>query len=221
MDAAAPIELGQLLGASDPSSQEAAWEDLIARHTRLLLALSRSFSGGHDEVMERYAYILEKLREDDFRRLRTFDANSRVRFSTWLTVTARHLCLDQLRTRYGRMRQTTSSNAQDSLRGIRRALADQLGADIDIELIPDETSPSVVAQAVVHERDSALRAALTQLHPRERLLLVLRFQDDLSAANIGRIVGAPTPFHVYRQLNGVLAKLRQLLSSRGIEGVDG
>jgi RNA polymerase sigma factor (sigma-70 family) len=107
------------------------------------------------------------------------------------------------------------------LRSIRRALADQLGAEIDIELIPDENSLSVAAQAVVNERDQALRAALKQLHPRERLLLVLRFQDDLSAANIGRIVGAPTPFHVYRQLNGVLEKLRRLLSSRGIEGVDG
>jgi len=53
MDAAAPIELSQLLGASDPSSREAAWEDLIGRHTRLLLALSRSFGGGHDEVMVR------------------------------------------------------------------------------------------------------------------------------------------------------------------------
>lgn len=221
MDAAAPIELGQLLGASDPSSQEAAWEDLIARHTRLLLALSRQFSGGHDDVMERYAYILEKLREDDFRRLRTFDANSGVRFSTWLTVTGRRLCLDQLRTRYGRVRSGSSSNPPDSLRSIRRALADQLGAEIDIELIPDENSLSVAAQAVVNERDQALRAALKQLHPRERLLLVLRFQDDLSAANIGRVVGAPTPFHVYRQLKGVLEKLRRLLSSRGIEGVDG
>jgi RNA polymerase sigma factor (sigma-70 family) len=221
MDAAAPIELSLLLGASDPSSQEAAWEDLIARHTRLLLALSRSFSAGHDEVMERYAYILEKLREDNFRRLRTFDANSGVRFSTWLTVAARRLCLDQLRTRYGRVRPGSTPDTPDSLRSIRRALADQLGADIDIELIPDEDSPSVVAQTVVNERDKALRAALTQLHSRERLLLVLRFQDDLSAAHIARIVGVPTPFHVYRQLNGVLEKLRRMLSSKGIEGVDG
>ncbi|MFN2638078.1 MAG: sigma-70 family RNA polymerase sigma factor [Gemmatimonadaceae bacterium] len=221
MDAVAPIELSQLLSALDSTSQEAAWEDLIGRHTRLLLALSRTFSGGHDEVMERYAYILEKLREDNFRRLRTFDANSGVRFSTWLTVAARRLCLDQLRARYGRLRPGTHSAAPDSLRNIRRALADELGPDIDIEILPDEDSPSAIAQTVLNERDRALGGALTQLDSRERLLVALRFEDDLSAASIARIVGAPTPFHIYRQLNGVLEKLRRLLRSRGIEGVDG
>jgi DNA-directed RNA polymerase specialized sigma subunit len=109
----------------------------------------------------------------------------------------------------------------DSLRNIRRALADQLGPDIDIDLLPDEDTLSVIAQTVIKERDKALCAALAQLQSRERLLVALRFQDDLSAARIARIVGAPTPFHIYRQLNSVLGKLRGLLSSKGIEGVDG
>lgn len=220
MDAAAPLKLGELLTATDSSSREAAWEDLIERHTRLLLAIARSFEGGHDETMERYTYILEKLREDGFRRIRSFDENSGARFSTWLTVTARRLCLDHLRGRYGRLRSRTDPDA-DSLRSIRRALADCLRPDIDIDLIPDEASLSVVTAAFISERDKALSAALLKLQPRERLLIALRFQDDLSALRIARILHAPTPFHIYRQLKTVLDKLRSYLIARGIDGVDG
>jgi len=221
MGAATPFELSQLLRAADSSSQQAAWEDLIARHTRLLLAVSRSFNGGHDEAMERYTYILDKLREDDFRRLRTFDETSGARFSTWLTVTARHLCLDHLRALYGRQRESAQPNRTYPLRSIRRALADSIGPEVDVERIIDEQSPSLIVQTVVGERDEALRIALTRLESREKLLLALRYYDDLSAARIARIVGLPTPFHVYRQLNTILEKLRLSLESRGIEGVDG
>ena len=221
MGAATPFELSQLLRAADSSSQQAAWEDLIACHTRLLLAVSRSFNGGHDEAMERYAYILDKLREDDFRRLRTFDETSGARFSTWLTVAARRLCLDHLRALYGRQRDSAQPNRTYPLRRIRRALADSIGPEVDVERIIDEQSPSLIVQTVVGERDEALRTALVRLKSRERLLLALRYEDDLSAARIARIVGLPTPFHVYRQLNTILEKLRRSLESRGIEGVDG
>ena len=69
------------------------------------------------------------------------------------------------------------------------------------------------------ESTKALRAALSDLTPREQLLVTLRFQDDLSAARIASLLGVSTPFHVYRQLNGVLAKLRAALVSRGIDGL--
>ena len=221
MGAAAPLALSQLLHAADSSSQLAAWEDLIARHTRLLLAVSRSFNGGHDEVMERYTYMLDKLCEENFRRLRKFDDSSGARFSTWLTVTARHLCLDHLRSVYGRQRECAKPALHYPLYRIRRALADSIGPDIDVEQIVDEQSPSLVSQAVVGERDGLLRAVLIRLTPRERLLLTLRYEDDLSASRIASVIGLPTPFHVYRQLNNVLQKLRVMLEARGVEGVDG
>jgi RNA polymerase sigma factor (sigma-70 family) len=221
MGTAAPLALSQLLHAPDSSSQEAAWEDLIARHTRLLLAVSRSFNGGHDEVMERYTYILDKLRDENFRRLRKFDDSSGARFSTWLTVTARHLCLDHLRSVYGRQRECAQPSLHYPLHHVRRALADSIGPDIDVEQIIDERLPSLVSHAVVLERDQLLRAALVRLTSRERLLLALRYEDDLSASRIASVIGLPTPFHVYRQLHNVLQKLRVMLEASGVEGVDG
>ena len=216
-----PLELGLLLHAPDPAAREAAWEGLIAAHTRLLLGVARSFGGGRDAAMERYSYILEKVREGDFRRLRAFQADGRARFSTWLTVAARRLCLDHHRTRYGRNRPERETEAGAPLRAIRRRLADSVAADLDTDLLPDAEAMPADRGAIHAERDAGLRAAVGALSARDRLLLTLRFVDDLSAARISAMLGFPTPFHVYRRLTIVLGQLRAALQARGIEGADG
>jgi RNA polymerase sigma factor (sigma-70 family) len=221
MAVAAPLVLGELLRASDSVEREAAWEELISRHTRLLLAVARSFRGGHDEAMERYAYILGKLRESDFHRLRTFDAAAGASFSTWLAASARRLCLDHHRSLYGRQRPALATDRSESLRILRRSLIDSVGAEIDADLLPDSAVIAADAQAVLMERNALLVSELSKLAPRERLLLALRFQDALSASRVARIVGLPTPFHVYRQLSGILTRLRTALKARGLDGVDG
>jgi RNA polymerase sigma factor (sigma-70 family) len=220
MSVAAPIALDQLLAAADSIVREAAWDELIAKHTRLLLAVARSFGGGRDEAMERYAYILEKLYESDFRRLRTFNPESGASFSTWLTVTTRRLCLDHYRNRYGRHRPTVNDEV-DPLRALRRHIMDSVSSDVDADTISDSAIIPGDTKAVIDERDAALRAELVRLAPRDRLLLALRFEDDLSASRISGILGLPTPFNVYRRLNIVLGKLRAALEARGIDSVNG
>jgi RNA polymerase sigma factor (sigma-70 family) len=221
MDGAAPLELGQLLRASDSEHREAAWGELIGQHTRLLLAVARSFGGGPDEAMDRYAFILEKLHESDFRRLRTFDKEAGATFATWLTVASRRLCLDYHRARYGRQRPAHTPNGPDSLRSLRRVLIDSLGPAIDVDQLPDAARASAEDSTVLRERDSILRAEVARLSPRNKLLLALRYQDGLSASRIAAVVGIATPFHVYRQLNAVLAQLRAALESKGVDGIDG
>jgi RNA polymerase sigma factor (sigma-70 family) len=220
MDGTAPLELSQLLHASDAERRTAAWEELVARHSRLLLHVARSFGGGHDEAMERYTYILDKLYEGDYHRLRAFQADGRARFSTWLTVAARRLCLDHHRSRYGRNRSAQGSDAS-TLRNLRRNLIDSLDLGIDTDDVSDSGAPSAESGTISKERDRALVAELEALPPRDRLLLALRFENDLSAARIADVAGYPTPFHVYRRLNSVLSRLRSALVSHGIDGVDG
>jgi DNA-directed RNA polymerase specialized sigma24 family protein len=48
-------------------------------------------------------------------------------------------------------------------------------------------------------------------------MLTLRFEDGLTALEIARTVGLPTPFHVFRHLNRSFAALRRALSAEGIE----
>lgn len=220
MSVAAPIALDQLLASADSEARQAAWAELIARHTRLLLAVARSFGGGHDDAMERYSYILEKLRESDFRRLRTFDPEAGAAFSTWLTVTTRRLCVDHERSRYGRQRSTLRHEA-DPLHGLRRRLVDSVSSEVDADSLSDAGAVPGDTKAVLDERDGALRQELARLPARDRLLIALRFEDDLSAARISQILGLPTPFNVYRRLNSVLAQLRSALEARGIDGVNG
>ena len=193
----AAFELNELLRSSEVGVREAAWERLIAAHTRLLLAVARSFGGGHDEAMDRYSFILEKCRESDFRRLRAFDINGGASFSTWLTIAARRLCLDHDRFRYGRHRATLESGEPNAQRPLRRTLANAIGVEIDTDLLPDTTALSADARAIRDERDATLQSALATLTARDRLLLALRFDDDLSASKIAGLLGVPTPFHVY------------------------
>jgi RNA polymerase sigma factor (sigma-70 family) len=221
LTSAAPLELGQLLQASTHTVREAAWEQLIAQHTRLILAVARSFGGGADEAMDRYAFILEKLRESDFRRLRTFRTDAGARFSTWLTVAARRLCLDHHRALYGRVRGATCSNESAVLHEIRRTLLDSTSDERALDTIADSTIVSAETIAVVGERDAILREELGKLLPRDRLLLTLRFEDELPASQIAAIVGLPNQFTVYRQLNATLSRLRSALELRGVDAVTG
>ncbi len=216
-----PFELEQVLRAGSPADRETAWADLVARHTRLFLAVARSFGGSRDEAMERYSYIIEKLYENDYRRLRAFQLDGGALFSTWLTVTARRLCLDHYRARYGRARPARDRQQADALRSLRRRLQDATAVAIEPDLLPDESSLSAESEAIRRERDERLQLVLEALPAGDRLLLRLRFEDDLSASRIASALGLPTPFHVYRRLNAVLTRLRAALQSGGIDGSAG
>src|SRR6185503_13736524 len=104
MPDALPAALGSLLDAKDDAAREARWTDFIGTYSRLILHVTRSGGGLHDAAMDRYAFVLEQLRHDDFRRLRAYVADGRSEFSTWLVVVAQRLCRDHQRHRYGRFR---------------------------------------------------------------------------------------------------------------------
>lgn len=212
---APPQELARLLAAPDPPTREAAWDAFVASHSRLLLHTARSLNHDHDAAMDGYAYVLEALRSDDYRRLRAYTADGRSKFSTWLVVVARRLCLDFYRSRYGRARDVGADSRE--LRAARRRLVDLVGTEIDPDLSPAGTDPAIELQS--RDRAAALDASLHALAARDRLLLTLRFDDDLSAREIAQLMGFATPFHVYRRLNAVLADLRQALRRRGVDEV--
>jgi RNA polymerase sigma factor (sigma-70 family) len=212
-----PAVLGRLLLATDPAAQEEGWAEFIALHSRLLLHVARAGGSEHDRAMDRYAFVLEQLQQDDYRRLRAFVADGRSEFSTWLVVVAQRLCLDHQRSRYGRFRQGgKDSTGPDESRAVRRRLVDLIGAEVDLATLSDPGGRS--AEASVRETDlhQTLQAALARLDRRDRLLVKLRFEDDLSMPEIAANLGFPTRFHAYRRLKDVLGALRHGLEDRGI-----
>jgi RNA polymerase sigma factor (sigma-70 family) len=213
-----PPELSALLTASDAPAREAAWAAFVERYSRLLLHTARSSGGDYDAVMDAYTWALEQLRRDDLHRLRAYAADRRCKFTTWLVVVVRRLCLDHHRQRYGRAGGREASS-RDSL-AARRRLVDLVTEDIDPSSVANSAAGNPDADLEAKELGGALSAAIGNLPPRERLLLKLRFEDDLSAREIAQVMGFATAFHVYRQLNRLVASLRASLRKRGVDATD-
>ena len=211
--APAPPELQDLLQASSATARDEAWSRFVARFSPLLLHTARTVAREQDRTMDAYAHLLEQLREDDSRRLRRYLENTGAQFTTWLVVVARRLCVDFLRQRYGRA-PTAPGKAADH--ATRRRLEDLIAVEIDEVTALAETRAGPDESLRRCDLHLALQAALAQLPPAHRLLLGLRFEDNLPVREIAKLLRYPTPFHVYRTLNAVLAELRQVLAARGV-----
>lgn len=210
-----PPELSGLLEAGNVTAREAAWQTFVETHSRLLLHTARTLGRDYDATMDAYAHLLDQLRHNDFHRLRSYTANSGSKFTTWLVVVARRLCLDRLRQRYGR-RQDASSESREG-QAARRRLVDLLAEDLDPSDVADPASRTPETDLRAAELSLSLTNALSRLEPRDRLLLTLRFEDGLPAREIGQVMGFPTPFHVYRRIHALLEGLQAVLRRRGVE----
>jgi RNA polymerase sigma factor (sigma-70 family) len=168
----------------------------------------------YDAGMDAYAHLLEALRQDDFRRLRSYAPEAGTKFTTWLVVVARRLCLDLERRKYGRAGGAGPEQREE--RAARRRLVDLVAEDLDPARLSGAADEASDAER--REATAALDAALGELEPRDRLLLRLRFEESLGAPDIAATLGFPTSFHVYRRLNALLRRLRASLGARGIEG---
>ena len=204
------------MGSSVSAEREGAWDRFVASCTPLLLRVARATAYDHDAAMDAYAFVLGQLREDDFRRLRSYQATTSCSFETWLAVVTRRLCLDHYRSRYGRPR-SDNPQAKEALCE-RRRLADLVAVAVEPELAT--ASPDPAAALEQSEILNALEAALSELEPRDKLLLRYRFDDDLPAREIARLMRLPSVFHVYRRVTALLSACRSTLLKKGFRGDD-
>lgn len=218
MSAPVPPQLAAVLEASDDVNRRLAWAAFLEAYSALLLATARRTVASHDGAMDRYAFILDQLRESDFHRLRAFAGGGRGQFTTWLVVVARRLCVDHHRHTHGRLQGAEESSAAETAERIaRRNLIDLVAGEVDWDGIADGRTPQPDAAIVREERRAAIEQVVGQLDVADQLLLTLRFEDDLPMAEIGPIVGLRTRWQVHRRLKAVLAELRAGLHARGID----
>lgn len=210
-----PPALADLLGATDPAKYDRAWTAFLDHYNRLILHVTRAQGREHDAAMDAYVYVLEALSEDNLRRLRAYSPQGHTKFTTWLVVVTRRLCLDWHRHRYGRARESDDESAEQHR--LRKNLVDLFGEPSDPDSLVDADAAGPDLELVAREQRQALEGALATLPERDRLLLALRFEHDLPAREIGRLMDFPTPFHVYRRLNSLMDRLRRLLQERGVE----
>jgi RNA polymerase sigma factor (sigma-70 family) len=189
----------------------------VSTFSRVILHAVRAVHREHDAVMDAYTFVLDKLREDDVRRLRTFAADGTGKFTTWLVVVARRLAYDHHRHRYGRKHGADDTDAARAERAARRRLVDLASDAIDLARLPNRDDASADARVSGDEIRAAVSQEIDALGASDRLLLKLRFEDGLSAKEIADVTDSATPFHVYRRINAVLAALRRRLVARGVE----
>jgi RNA polymerase sigma factor (sigma-70 family) len=215
MDEFLPPELVQLLDAPASSSMP-AWETFLRSYSPLLLHAARYGAENYDDGMDAYAYVLDRLRADDFRKLRTFRPDSRARFSTWLVLVARRICVDRRRERYGRLR-SAEAPAEDSPREVRRRLIDLTTATLDLDSVIDPSAMDAEQQLRREELHALVHEAIGELDPRDQLLLTLRFVEGLSARDIDAIQAWGSPALVYRRIEQLKMMLRRRLLRRGVD----
>ena len=78
---------------------------------------------------------------------------------------------------------------------------------------PTDPGPDPETLAASNERRSTLARALSQLPKLDRLLLRLRFDQDLTLEQIARLTGMETAQNVDRRIRKVLQELRQRMNT--------
>ena len=192
------------------------WSAFLKEYSRALLHVARVQSSGYDDMMDRYEYILDQLRANNYQRLQQYDSDSKTQLVTWLYVVAKRLCVDYHRRRYGRDRTESESAATSAERQARRCLVDLLVDELIPQAMPDDSAVDPETQLCTRETHEALETAVASLTAQDQLLITLRFVDGRSVREIARTLHYRTPFQVYRRLKALLASLRQKLEAEGV-----
>lgn len=82
--------------------REGAWNALLDAYRGLIFSTIGRVVRDADDRMDVFALVCERLRDDDFRRLRTFDPVGPARFSSWLVTVVRNTAVDWHRRAHGR-----------------------------------------------------------------------------------------------------------------------
>jgi RNA polymerase sigma-70 factor, ECF subfamily len=170
-----------------------AFEILIDRHQRRILAIARRFTRIREDAED----IAQRSFHKAFVHLHKFEGKSS--FSTWLTRIAMNEALMWLRTR----------------RGLREVPIDDLcgkaESAVRVEVPDSHAGPeSVFLQS---ERSRILSAAMNKLTPRIRTAIQLRELRELSTKETARVMGVSVGAVKARVFHG-RKKLRHLL--RGV-----
>lgn len=167
---------------------EAAFEQIVRRHQRAVLTLLVRLTGdtGLAEDLAQETFVKA------FRSLGAFDTARRL--SSWLLRIAHNTGIDALR----RQRLKTVP--------IETAASDDRPLDPPAPEEPDPLERQALA--------GALDAAMYQLTPAQRAAISLRYDQGLSFADIGQVLGMPEPTarsHVHRARKALAA----VLTARG------
>jgi RNA polymerase sigma-70 factor, ECF subfamily len=182
------LEIAQGLKRQDAGLIDALILRYQHRLLRYLLYLTSNREQAEDLFQEVWMRVL--VRGGQF--------NGKARFDTWLFTVARNLVIDLRRKRtMASLDEMFEASGEDD-----RPMGIEIAAD----------SPSPFEQCANGEDRDRLAAALLQLEPLYREVLVLRFHEDLSLEEIANVTRAPlstVKSRLYRGLASMKPKLTE------------
>jgi RNA polymerase sigma-70 factor (ECF subfamily) len=206
--------------ASNANALSAREAQELVRQESLEIAagLKRQDAGLIDQLIQRYQHRLlryllyltsnREQAEDLFQEvwmrvmIRGAQFNGKARFDTWLFTVARNLVIDLRRKRtMSSLDEMFESNGEEERVG-------------GIEIAAD--GPTPFDQCAGGEDRTRLAAALMQVEPLHREVLVLRFHEDLSLEEIANVTRAPlstVKSRLYRGLASMKPKLQERFGS--------
>jgi len=161
----------------DPEVLDALIEQYQHRLLRYLAHMTRNQATAEDLFQETWIRVLEKGHQ--------YDGKSR--FVTWLMTIAHNVAIDHLR------KKTTAS------------LDEMRDTEDTAPFEPMAEGPSPFDNVSAMEDGARIRAALDQLAPIFREVLVLRFQEQMKLEEIAKLVGIPLATVKTRLYRGVMA----------------
>ena len=170
----------------DPEVLDALIEQYQHRLLRYLAHMTHNQATAEDLFQETWIRVLEKGHQ--------YDGKSR--FSTWLMTIAHNVAIDHLRKK--------APASLDEMRDTEDA----------VPFEPVASGPSPYDNAAASEDKQRIQAALEQLTPMFREVLVLRFQEQMKLEEIAKLVGIPLATVKTRLYRGVQA-LRPALGGHG------
>ena len=190
------ILVGQILEGNVRS-----WQRFILDYSVFIYSAAVRYTSDEDEKTTAYLQILEKLRENDFEKLRRFAFQSSL--STWLTAVSRNMTIDFLRSKYGR---------DFRLKKIKLIpLADFDGpADPDPDRQPEAAYQNREREGIREKLLAELETTLKELEAREALLIKLVYFKGLKIRDAGQILKIGP---AYKFLQRTLRKIRVRLTA--------
>jgi RNA polymerase sigma factor (sigma-70 family) len=259
-------EIAEILEGLASAEPRNAWDRFLSDYSPLLLQVIRQSEHEADAAGDCFVFVCEQLHRGSFRRLRRFQRDGKAKFTTWLRVVVRNLCLDWHRQESGRQqtletiarldpfdqtvfqlvyqRGLSTDDCLVRLRsddpGVTMAAIDSCLSRIESVLTPrqrwllqmwrprirsldgelDEEGqptgeqipdPARNPEALYarEEEHAALSRALERLSTSDRLLLELRYDQELTLLEIARLMGWKDAQRADRRLREILEELRK------------
>ena len=165
---------------------EEAFEQLVERHQRRAYRVAWSILGDAEEAKD--------LSQEAFLRLyeRAASFDGRAKFSTWFHRILVNLCLDRRRQRQGWLRRLFGSE----------------GKDDPAERLEQQPSPvgDPAEEVGTKQMMSRVWEEARRLSPQQRAALVLQVEEDLSTADIARVLNcseATVRVHLHRAVSAL------------------